>query len=374
MLNVLLTGDFAPNTKLLDSITNKDTINYFEELKPFLVKSDLNIANLESPIIKQETPSLKYGPSLATDHRAAALLLEGGFSLVTLANNHIMDHGSQGLFTTLQELKENKIKHLGAGENVSQASNAFVFTKQGIKIGIVNFAENEFSNTTDESPGAAPLDLIDNANAIRVLKKQVDIVLVIIHGGAELHEYPSPRFKKTMRFMADQGANLVVAHHTHRYNGFEVYNDVPIFYGLGNFVFPNQTLKDRNWSLGVVLDIKINEDLSIEFKTIPFLQNYLHYGINLLKGDELRQFRQEEEEKNKIILDNKLLNNEYDLFYKKVEKQYLHFLQPYTSKYLHKLYSLGIIPSFLKNETKRLLYLNLIRCEAHRDIILKLLK
>ena len=370
MINLTFTGDFAPNKSLLDEVHT----NYFSNLMPFLENADLNITNLECPIIEEASKADKYGPSLATDARAIPLLQQGKFHLVTLANNHIMDHGSKGLSSTFNKLEAASISYVGAGNNYQHATLPFIYSKNNIKIGILNVAENEFSNTTDENPGAPPLDLIDNANAIKVLKNQVDLVIVIVHGGAELHEYPSPRFKKTLRFMADQGANLVVAHHTHKYNGFEVYKGVPIFYGLGNFVFPRHSLNDRNWSLGVVLDITINKDLSISFNTIPFLQNYIHYGIKVLKDEELRQFRIDEELKNKIILDDKALSNEYELFYKKVEKQYLHFLQPYTSKYLHKLYSLGIIPSFLKNEKKRLLYLNLIRCEAHRDIILKLLK
>jgi poly-gamma-glutamate synthesis protein (capsule biosynthesis protein) len=241
-------------------------------------------------------------------------------------------------------------------------------------IGILNFAENEFSNTIDEKPGAAALDLIDNSNAIKNLKEEVDFIIVIIHGGAELHEYPSPRFKKTLRFMAEQGADLVVGHHTHRYNGYEVYKEVPIFYGLGNFVFPSQTLNDKKWSLGVLLNIQIKFDKSVQFEIIPFLQNFKNFSIKVLEGDELAKFRKDEMEINDIILNEKELSEKYDLFFKNVENQYLHYLQPYTSKYLHKLYSMGVLPSFLQSKAKKLLYLNLIRCEAHRDIILKILK
>ncbi|WP_445713966.1 CapA family protein [Flavobacterium sp.] len=370
MINLTFTGDFAPNKPLFDEVN----ANYFSDLMPFLENADLNSTNLECPIIEEASKADKYGPSLATDARAIPLLQQGKFHLVTLANNHIMDHGAKGLSSTLDKLEAASISYVGAGNNHQAATLPFIYSKNNVKLGILNVAENEFSNTTDENPGAAPLDLIDNANAIRELKNQVDVVIVIVHGGAELHEYPSPRFKKTLRFMADQGANVVLAHHTHKYNGYEVYKNVPIFYGLGNFVFPSQTLTDRSWSLGVLLAIKINTDLSISFQTIPFLQNYSHYGIHVLKDEELRKFREDEAQKNKIILDDKALSSEYEVFYKKVEKQYLHFLQPYTSKYLHKLFSLGIIPSFLKNSKKRLLYLNLIRCEAHRDIILKLLK
>lgn len=373
MIKLTISGDFAPNKALLDSITKADQ-DYFEQLRPVLNAADLNITNLECPVIEKSTPSDKYGPSLATDSRAIDVLKKGKFDAVTLANNHIMDHGNMGLSTTLRNLNDQGISFFGAGNNVTEANKPYIFEKDGKKIGFLNFAENEFSNTVDDNPGAAALDLIDNSSAIKKLKSAVDVLIVIVHGGAELHEYPSPRFKKTLRFMADQGANLVLAHHTHRYNGYEIYNGVPLFYGLGNFVFPSQSLKDEKWATGVLLDIKILNDNSIEFETIPFLQNFNQYNFKMMDGEKLESFRKSELEINTIIANDALLNAKYDEFFKKIENQYLHYLQPYTSKYFHKLYSLGILPSFLQNKTKRLLYLNLIRCEAHRDVVLKILK
>lgn len=374
MINITFTGDFAPNHVLLNYVEKHPNKHYFQDLLPYLENSDLNVTNLECPIIEKDNKAEKYGPSLSTDARAIELLQKGRFHLVTLANNHLMDHGDQGLLSTLFKLKSSNISYVGAGENLQSATKPFVFSKNQINIGILNVAENEFSNTWGNYPGAAPLDFVDNSYAIKQLKKEVDFVIVVVHGGAELHEFPSPRFKKTLRFMADQGANLVIAHHTHCYNGYEVYGNTPIFYGLGNFVFPTKTKANFNWCLGVMISVNINLDKSVDFQTIPFLQNFETTDIQLLEGLKLAEFRANENFKNVIIKDDEVLEYHYDFFFKKVEKQYLHYLQPYTSKYLHKLFSMKILPSFLENKTKKLLYLNLIRCEAHRDILLKILK
>lgn len=370
MINLTFTGDFAPNTSLLDKVTT----NYFSDLMPILKNADLNITNLECPVIEEASIAEKYGPSLATDARAIQLLQQGKIHLVTLANNHIMDHGAKGLSSTLNKLEAASISYVGAGNNNHQATLPFIYTKNNIRIGILNVAENEFSNTTGSNPGAAPLDFVDNASAIKELKKVVDFVIVVVHGGAELHQLPSPRFKKTLRFMVDQGANLVIAHHTHCYNGYELYQNTPIFFGLGNFIFPSKGNSNYDWSLGVLLSLTIHDDLTVDFKTIPFIQNFNEFGIRNLDEQELFKFRESETQKNGIIQNEIELEKEFHLFFKKVEKQYLHFLQPYTSKYLHKLYSIGVLPSFLSNKKKKLLYLNLIRCEAHRDILLKILQ
>jgi hypothetical protein len=374
MIDLTFTGDFAPNNSLLNEINSLNNIDYFSSLLPYLENADLNVTNLECPIINKESKASKYGPSLGTDDRAIKLLQQGNFHLVTLANNHLMDHGDEGLFSTLEKLKSSNIEFVGAGNNLQAATKPFIFTKSHTRIGILNVAENEFSNTTGNFPGAAPLDLANNALAIKKLKDEVDFVIVIVHGGAELHHLPSPRFKKTLRFMADQGANLVIAHHTHCYNGYEIYQNTPIFFGLGNFVFPVTSKSSDAWYLGVLLSLKINDDLSVDFKTIPFIQNFNGMTLRLLDDLSMSKFRESESHKNNIISNDIELEKQYHLFFKKVEDQYLHFLQPYSSKYLHKLYSLGILPSFLQNKTKKLLYLNLIRCEAHRDILLKLLQ
>jgi poly-gamma-glutamate capsule biosynthesis protein CapA/YwtB (metallophosphatase superfamily) len=76
------------------------------------------------------------------------------------------------------------------------------------------------------------MDIIDNANQIKEAKATHDKVIVIVHGGHEYYNLPSPRMQKQYRFYADQGADFVVGHHTHCISGYEVYNGVPIYYSL----------------------------------------------------------------------------------------------------------------------------------------------
>ena len=73
-----------------------------------------------------------------------------------------MDFGNQGLKDTLEKLEENHISHVGAGFNLKEATKVFTIEKEGFKIGILNFAENEWSIAEDDKPGANPLDIIEN--------------------------------------------------------------------------------------------------------------------------------------------------------------------------------------------------------------------
>ena len=106
-----------------------------------------------------------------------------------------------------------------------------------MNIFIFNFCENEWSIAESDNPGANPMDIIDNANQIKYARELADYVIVIVHGGHEYYNLPSPRMQKQYRFYADQGADIVVGHHTHCISGNEVYKGVPIYYSLGNFIF-----------------------------------------------------------------------------------------------------------------------------------------
>ena len=72
---------------------------------------------------------------------------------------------------------------------------------------------------------------------IAAAKKRHDYLIAVIHAGNEFYDLPSPRTKNLYRYLIDNGADAVVAHHTHRFSGYEIYKSKPIFYGLGNFIY-----------------------------------------------------------------------------------------------------------------------------------------
>lgn len=370
MLRLTISGDFAITPSILNEFKK---IEIDKSLSHLLRNADFNITNLEAPIIDLPNPLSKYGPHLESNSEVLKILKKLNINIVTLANNHILDHSESGLFSTINYLQDFGIDFVGAGKNLASACKPLVLNKGDIQIGIINVAENEFSNTHGEYPGAAPLDIIENTLLIQSLKKEVDKVILIVHGGTELHQYPSPRFKKLLEYFVLQGADAVIAHHSHRYNGARIFNNVPIIYGTGNFIFPVKKSEDQ-WNIGVIGELIIQKDNPIEYNLHPVKLEYEHnLSIKLLEGRERKDFFAFDEGIKTILESDEKLNQEYEVFVSKLNKQYQHFLQPYTSKYFHKLFSMGVLPNFLKNKTKKLLYLNLVRCEAHRDVLIKLL-
>ena len=372
MVKVIVTGDLCPINRISDLVNSNNIKEVYNDFATVLDNSDINITNLECPLYNGIDTIKKSGPNLSVDESFVKLLNEGKFNLVTLANNHIMDSGSKGLFSTMQICENSEISFVGAGSNLEDARKPYIKVINGLKIGILNFTENEFSTTNDENPGANPLNPISNYYDIKKTKKEVDFLMIIIHGGHEYYELPSPRMQETYRFFIDAGADAVVGHHTHCCSGYEIYNNKPIFYSLGNFLFDWPNKRNSVWNFGFALELNIEKN-NFEFKLHPYEQNNEIAGIHLLNQIQLEKFEIKIKELNTIIGDKLLLNNYYNKFINDSKKDYLCMLQPYSSKILKALYHKNLLPSIYSKDKKRLL-LNLIRCEAHRDRLIGILK
>ncbi len=369
--SILITGDFCPinrTGRLIQESGGSELLNDFLDI---IRESGLSITNLECPLADEGEGIKKVGPLLRAPVNTAKTLSEWGFNLVTLANNHIMDYSSYGLDSTMNACKENGIDYVGAGSDLNEARKAY-YTKVGnLRVAVLNFAENEFSTTQGKHPGANPLNPVENYYDIIKAKSQVDFLLVIVHGGHEMYNLPSIRVRNNLRFFADAGADAVIQHHAHCYSGFEIYNGIPVFYGLGNFVFDIPEKKDSIWNFGYGVQITLGSNRAC--KIIPYQQSNGQAGVKLLQGDMKEAFFADLENLSKIIVDDDKLINEFAKYCQRVENMYTTFLEPYSVRILHYLRQRKLFPSLLTQQ-KRTLYLNLFRCESHREIVIKLLE
>lgn len=367
---ILITGDFCPVNRINDLILNEKFDAVFNDFLTVLSDKELAITNLECPLTDTEEKINKYGPLLKGSINTAKALSYCGFKLVTLANNHIMDYGLSGLQSTLNTCKNNCIDYVGAGEDNHEARQIY-YTKVGNStVAILNFAENEFSTTHGNYPGANPLDLIENYHDIVEAKAIVDYVIVIIHGGHEMFDLPSPRIKNTFHFYVDAGASAIFAHHAHCYSGYEIYKGAPIFYGLGNFIFDYPDKINSSWNIGFAVEVSFNN--VITFDIIPYEQCNQHVGIKLLDVYEKNLFLKNLDHLNDIIKSNEALSIEFENYCNSVKKMYFSFLEPNSNRIINILRNLKLYPSFINYKKKKLLW-NLMRCESHRDVLINLL-
>lgn len=371
MVKLLIAGDFCPQDRIAQMIEGSD-YSFLDEIRQETDRADYSIVNLECPIADETCkPITKSGPNLKCSSKVLDAIKFAGFNGVTLANNHLNDFGEQSILMTIKSIDDKKIDRAGGGKSLIDSRLPIIKTINDKKIAILNFCESEFSIATKYTAGAAPMDLIDNQYAIAEYRGQVDYVIVIVHGGYEMHQLPSPTMQKTYRWFIDIGADVVVNHHQHCYSGYEIYKEKPIFYGLGNFCFDNKMYRKSIWNEGVMVMLRLDEHIT--FDLIPFNQCDDKPVVQLKSGTELVDFTHSLASLNNIIADPLLVEADFESYYKKSKRRVLGLFSPYSNRYLRGAAQEGIIPFFLPKKKLARLY-DFINCEAHRSIVLNCLR
>lgn len=364
-MKIIIAGDFAPKARVAKQIEERRFEEVFpKDLRDVIKSSDFSFVNFESPIVEDSyKPISKCGPNLCCTEEAAEAVKYAGFSGVTMANNHILDYGAEGLKKSVECCKKQGLDVVGVGNNLEDAEQILYIEKEGKTLAVINCCEHEFSIATATSAGANPLNPIQQYYKINEARHRADYVLIIVHGGHEHYQLPSPRMKETYRFFIDAGADAVVNHHQHCYSGYEKYNGKPIFYGVGNFCFDWEDKRDSIWNEGYLLMLSIN-DSTCDFELIPYIQCNEAPEVKLLNSKE--DFYNKILELNAIIQNDMKLLAEQKAYMNETAKGYILTLEPYQNKYLRYLYRRGLLPSFL-NKKKRLMLLNYLSCESHLE-------
>lgn len=370
-MKVFVGGDLYVGERLEPYLDQEPSLVLREALG-WVRAADVALVNLESPLCVRGSPIKKTGPNMRANPTTARFLKDAGFRLVTLANNHVYDYGDEGLLATFQHLNSAELGFVGAGETLDAARSPFIYEADGETIGILNCAENEWSTTHGPRPGANPVDPVLNFYDIRALKERVDHVIVITHGGHEMVGLPSSNMKKRLRFYVDAGADAVLNHHQHVVSGYEVYEGAPIFYGLGNFLFDNGPKSESDWNRGLAVTLVL-ENGGVEFDLHFFDQCASEMGIRECEPSTSLKRQAAMERLNEVIGDSAALEREFDALLLGKRKMYRSYLFPSGNKLLQFLYNRGLFPELTSNK-KRRLYLNLIRCESHREALCRIIE
>jgi len=366
IIDVLIGGDFFPtndNEKYfrkdgVKRLFNADVIN-------LLNSADLKVFNLEGPLSKKGIKAKKCGPNLSADESCVSLYADLRPLFLGLGNNHIMDFGVEALDATLECLKKNNIYFSGAGNHLAEAKKPFIFTKRGKKIGIYSCAEHEFSIATEVSPGANPFNPLESFDDIQELRKKVDFLIILYHGGKEYYQYPSPLLQKCCRKMVDKGADIVVCQHSHCIGCREDYSNGIIIYGQGNFLFNIGDNKFVNSSLL----LNVTFDKSVTVKEIPLLRSDI--GIKLADNNAASIILAAYHKRSMDILKKNFVENAYAMFAKEHINDYLNsFLgDSLLVRIINKLLSHNFAKVIL-SQASYLKILNFIDCEAHRELFI----
>jgi hypothetical protein len=369
-IKILITGDFCPHNRIEKLALKEDFGAIFNDFIDVFKGNDLNITDLECPLTESESARPKTGPHQKALPECIKILKHADIRLAAMANNHIMDYNSKGVIDTIGLCNSNGIATVGVGSTLEDARKPFSISINKKRIAILNFADNEFLTATDSSYSCNPINLVQGYYDIIDAKLKNDYLIVILHAGNEFYELPSPRTKKLYRLLIDQGADVVISHHTHAFSGYEIYKERPIFYGLGNFIYDWPGKINSRWNRGYVVRLEISDET--DFKIVPLKQCNEETGVFHLDSEETEDFWKEISWLNNIISDDQLLENEFQKYCNSVFPMYDAFIEPYFGRYITALRKRGFFPKLMPRK-KRLLLLNLARCESHREVLSRML-
>lgn len=241
--------------------------HWLSEIAPLMREADLCIAHLEVPHTSrgQEVAGDVPAPGAEPAHLAA--LKHAGVHALSLAGNHMMDCGPEGLADTIAELDRLGIAHSGAGRNLSEARRPALLRCGDTTVALLSYncVGPEFSWATADRPGCAyvvvrPADggqsrpqaqlvaidaqsALDMAADIERARAAADMVIVALHKGITHRPAELAPYERLLAYRAiDAGADVVVGHHAHIARGIEFHRGKPIFHGLGNGVVVTHAL------------------------------------------------------------------------------------------------------------------------------------
>lgn len=376
MCTITICGDICPTKDTQYLFEQNNTKELFTNVLSTLKKADVLIGNLEFALTNKCAKVYKTGPILKGNTNFINVFKSTKFTALGLANNHIKDCGVEGVISTLETCKKNNIATVGAGENEIAAKKPLIIEKNGFKIGLMAFAEHEFNAAYENEAGANLLDIYDDFDAIANFKKEVDYLVVLYHGGVEYYQYPSPLLQKKCRKMIDSGADMVTCQHSHCIGTKENYNKGTIVYGQGNTIFGYRK-NSKSWNEGLLLSIDLNFEegkLSSQTNYIPIKANEKG-GISLIARQASLELLNNFYENSKKITNKNFIKESWSTFCDQKKALYLPHLVGLGRVFIH-------LNRLVKNKLIKIVYsskrlritLNLIRCEAHNEVIQTILK
>jgi poly-gamma-glutamate synthesis protein (capsule biosynthesis protein) len=363
MNTILIVGDLFPTEQNVSFFSKGDVDSLFgKEITQLFSGADFCVCNLEGALTDHPDRCRKTGPIKVAATSAVEAYKKLGIDMCLLANNHATDGGHQGMIDTMRTLEDAGIKHIGAGKSCSEIVRFVTQDVGGVNIGFYNVCETVYNKPTKATAGAWLYDEYVVCRELEQLKMECDYLIVLYHGGIEKFPYPSPEMKKRFHRMADCGADMILAQHTHCVGCEEWYNGSYLLYGQGDFLLKNFApgLTDS----GLIIELVINDGkIEIRKHLVKSVDNLF------VRYDELQDFSGFEE-RSRLLQDEEYIRQLLQKFCDGELRKYLKaFKSPSKmmmrlAKYFPKQYKKWL---YRYNERDLMFTLHTLRSEQNRE-------
>lgn len=260
---LVFTGDVCLGDEWYNMVSyhqkGDDITNHFSDtVRGWLSSADITLMNCECTLSDRGSPTPNKLYTFRGKPENAGIFTELGVDIVSLANNHAHDYGEDAFLDTMTALDEAGVAYVGAGANRDEAMAYKSFMAEGMKIAYVAASNAEkyrlTPGATDNAPGILLMyDETDVLTAIDSAAREADVVVVYVHWGTENSTAVNADQIAKRDLFIEHGADLIIGAHPHVLQPWEVVDDVPVVYSLGNFWFNMETVDTAIAAVDVML-------------------------------------------------------------------------------------------------------------------------
>lgn len=325
-LSLVMVGDALLHSSLYNDAYQNGTYNFspqLELIKPIVQNYDLAFYNQES-ILGGTSLGLSSYPTFNSPQEFGDAMVDAGFNLVSLANNHTMDKGVKAIESSCNYWKTKDVLTAGSYCSGEDADNIQVKEKNGIKYALLayTYGTNGISVPQDK-PYLVNLYSDEKAKAdIEKVRDKVDLLIVSMHWGTEYRSEPTDEQKREAEYLSSLGVDIIIGTHPHVIEPITYIGNTLVIYSLGNFISAQTTSNDYNTIVELMTSVdvvKTTKNGQSEIK-LENLNNELLYNY-YKKGSRWTDFK---------VIPFSQMNESYNPDYKRLYEKYSGVVRMYN--------------------------------------------
>lgn len=325
-LSLIMVGDALLHSSLYrDGYQNGtyDFTSQLEFIKPEIQKHDLAFYNQES-ILGGTSIGLSDYPNFNSPQEFGDAMIDAGFNLVSLANNHTMDRGVTAIQNSCDYWKTKDVLAAGSYCSAEDAEEIKIKEKNGIKYTMLAYTYGTNGITVpSDKPYLVNLYSDELAKAdIEKVRDKVDLLIVSMHWGTEYRSEPTDEQKREAEYLSNLGVDIIIGTHPHVIEPITYINDTLVIYSLGNFISAQSTNNDYNTMVELMTSVdvvKTTKDGQSEIK-LENLNNELLYNY-YQKDSRWHNFK---------VIPFSQMNETYNSDYKRLYEKYSSVVRMYN--------------------------------------------
>lgn len=331
------------------SQSNQD--DWIKHFRQYTGNNDLNFCNLEAPLILEVNETLRAPFAGYVDF--GSFLQRSNIGVVSIANNHILEHGTESFRKTIDILDENDVRYIGRDQG--HGPNITFLDVDGLRLAFTGFSDvhgiqriaGTYATYSEEQVLATTREMRE---------KGADYIFISLHWGDEYCDIPHiDQIEAAHRFI-DNGANVIIGHHPHVIQPVERYRNGLVFYSLGNFLF------DMIWSKevrsGMFVTLYLSPNLGVDYHIRPTLLASDFRPVELREKLSLASFWKSMRRHSKLMTNLQNDREAYSRYYKRHRKRNQLYQRIKMKEYL--LLRFHRLPSHLRRQILRTWYLKLV--------------